>query len=79
MFDPYYYLIPESLSKVQEVIQSVYQEKKMLNEVLGDHNGNYKYSTPIPSLVAEGLATSPQLLTFISSLLVQWANQVQTQ
>ena len=23
-FDPYYYLIPESLSKVQEIIQSVY-------------------------------------------------------
>jgi hypothetical protein len=47
------------LSKVQEVIQSVYQEKKMLNEVLGDHLGNYKYSSPIPSLVAEGLASSP--------------------
>ena len=57
-FDPYYYLLPESLSKVQEVIKSVYQEKKMLNEVLGDYAGNYQYSTPIPSLVAEGLASS---------------------
>jgi len=30
----------------------------MLNEVLGDYIGNYKYSSPIPSLVAEGLAGS---------------------
>jgi hypothetical protein len=51
----------------------------MLNEVLGDYIGNYKYSTPMPSLVAEGLASSPQLLTFMSSLLTQWTNQLQSQ
>lgn len=47
-FEPYYYLIPETQAKQQEVLQSsIFSEKKLINEVLGDYTGAYKYTTGV--------------------------------
>jgi hypothetical protein len=33
----------ESQAKIHEVLQSVYQEKKLPNEILGDYKSSYKF------------------------------------
>lgn len=50
-FEPYFYLIPESQPKVHEVLQGVYQDKKLVNEILGDYTGSYSYHTHVNSLI----------------------------
>ena len=46
-FEPYYYLQPKSQVKVHEVLQGIYADRKLVNEVLGDFAGTYQYATHV--------------------------------
>jgi hypothetical protein len=54
------------------VIQTVYQEKKLINEVLGDYQGAFAFSTRVNQVIREGLASNPHLLKIVASLINIW-------
>jgi hypothetical protein len=60
---------------VAEVLQGVYAEKKLVNEVLGDSQGVYKFGLPVNRVIEEALASSPHLYKCLASIINLWTNQ----
>lgn len=77
-FEPFFYLLPENQAKQSGILQSTasFADKKLLNEILGDHTGSYPYATGVNDVIQQhALGQSGSLLKFVCSLLVIWATQ----
>eukprot|EP00347_Sterkiella_histriomuscorum_P017752 403348132 len=73
-FEPYYYMNPESIAKVTESVQNMQNEKQKQNDILGDYQGNYTFSTDINNLVRDAL-TQSTFATYLKEFLVIWTSE----
>lgn len=53
-YDPFYYHLNDNSHKAQENITHLKNERKHLNEIIGDYT--YKYQTPVNLLVGQAFS-----------------------